>query len=142
MKYKNLLSWILRTIIALILLQTLFFKFTGAAESIYIFETIGLEPIGRYSSGIVELIASILILLPKTKTWGALLAFGTMTGALFFHLTTLGIEVLGDGGLLFSMAVFTFLSSIVTLVLHKSELPIITSKRFKSIFSIELETAK
>ena len=67
-------AWICRIVAAAILLQTLFFKFTGAAESIYIFTKVGLEPWGRIGSGIVELIAAILILIPRTTWLGAGLA--------------------------------------------------------------------
>ena len=123
MKPKTVFSYIIRIIISIILIQVLFLKFTGAPESIYLFEMIGLEPIGRYSSALVELLAGILMLIPTTKTWGALLTVGTMIGALFFHLTTLGIVVNGDGGLLFGMAIVTFILAITILLLHKEELP-------------------
>src|SRR6266571_1718340 len=83
-------SWALRGIVAVILLQTLFFKFTGAKESIYIFTTLGAEPWGRIGSGVVELIASILLLMPRTAVFGAILALGTICGAIFAHLTTPG----------------------------------------------------
>src|SRR6476661_5058515 len=100
----SIISWICRIIVAVILLQTLFFKFTGAEESKYIFSTVlspELEAFGRIGSGIVELIAVILLLLPATVWFGAALALGTISGARFSHLTKLGIEVKGDGGLLF-----------------------------------------
>jgi len=116
-------SWVLRLAVAGILLQTLFFKFTGAPESVYIFETMGAEPYGRIGSGVVELIAGILLLWPGTVVWGALLSLGVISGAIMSHLTKLGIEVLGDGGLLFSMAVFVWLGSATLLWLHRKELP-------------------
>src|SRR5262250_1525066 len=97
-------SWALRLIVAVILLQTLFFKFTGAAESVYIFSTLGAEPWGRIGSGIVELIAAILLLVPATVTVGASIALVVIVGAIMSHLTVLGIEVQGDGGLLFVLA--------------------------------------
>ena len=118
------LSWIFRIVVAVILLQTLFFKFTGAPESVYIFETLGMEPWGRFGSGIAELLASVLILIPRTKVYGALVALGVMVGAIFSHLTSLGIEVQGDGGLLFGMAVIVFVSSALVLAIHRSELAI------------------
>lgn len=114
--------WILRLIAAIIMLQTLFFKFSAAPESIYIFKTVGMEPWGRIGSGIVELIASILILIPRTTEWGALLALGTISGAIFFHLTTLGIEVQGDGGLLFVYALVVFFASAILLFTHKHQI--------------------
>lgn len=121
------LSWIVRVVPALILLQTLFFKFTGAPESVFIFETLGAEPWGRIGSGLVELVAAILLLIPARKVWGALLAAGVMVGAIGGHLTKLGIEVQGDGGTLFGMALAVFACSVLVLVLHRDELPLVGS---------------
>jgi uncharacterized membrane protein YphA (DoxX/SURF4 family) len=95
------------------LLQTLYFKFLGAEESIYIFETLGLEPIGRVGSGIVELLVAILILIPRTTLIGAILGLGTITGAIFAHLFFLGIEIKNDGGTLFILAIITFLCCLI-----------------------------
>ena len=89
---------------AIILLQTLYFKFSAAPESVYIFSTIGAEPAGRIGSGVVELIAAVLLLWPAFAWAGALLALGTMSGAILSHLTVLGVEVMGDGGTLFALA--------------------------------------
>ena len=89
--------WVLRLVAAAIMLQTLFFKFSGSDESIYIFKTLGMEPYGRIGTGVMELIASILILYPKTTVYGAVLAIGLMAGAIFFHLTKLGLVVMDDG---------------------------------------------
>ncbi|MEM6793452.1 MAG: DoxX family protein [Acidobacteriota bacterium] len=125
-KTPNRIAWTSQIIIAVILLQTLFFKFTGAEESIHIFETVGLEPYGRIGSGIAELIASILLLVPSTAALGALLAAGVMVGAIGSHLfTPLGIEVLGDGGLLFGMAVTVFVLSLLVATLRRHSLPVI-----------------
>jgi len=123
-------GWVLRIAAAVILLQTLFFKFTGAPESIYIFSTLGQEPVGRIGSGVVELIASILILLPVAPAvaTGALLALGTMSGAIFFHLTRLGIVVMDDGGTLFMLAIVVWLCSAVVLFLYRRSLPILGSR--------------
>ncbi len=107
-KTNMTLSWVLRIIAAIILGQTLFFKFSGAEESKYIFSTLGMEPAGRYGSGVAELIAVVLLLIPGTAAWGALLGLGVISGALVSHLTVLGIEVKGDGGLLFYLAVAVF----------------------------------
>jgi hypothetical protein len=111
---------------ALILAQTLFFKFTGAAESIYIFTKVGLEPWGRYGSGVAELIAAILLLTPRLAWAGALLALGLISGALVGHLTVLGIAVKNDGGLLFGLAVTVFVTSAVTAFLHRRQIPAVT----------------
>ena len=118
-------SWALQIVVAVILLQTLFFKFTGAAESVHIFSTLGAEPWGRIGSGVVELIAAILLLVPATVTIGAVLALGVMVGAIMSHLTVLGIEVQGDGGLLFALALTVFVGSVVVLVLRRRDIPLV-----------------
>ena len=105
---KQILHWTLRFIPAIIMVQTLWFKFTGAPESIYIFETVGMEPWGRYGSGITELIAAVLLVIPSKSVYGAVVGMGVIGGAIFFHLTKLGIEVQHDGGQLFILAVVTF----------------------------------
>jgi uncharacterized membrane protein YphA (DoxX/SURF4 family) len=121
----NILSWVLRATAAVILLQTLFFKFTAAPESVYIFTKVGSEPWGRIGSGVVELIAAVLILTPRFTWLGSVLALGVMAGAILSHLTILGIEVQGDKGLLFALAVIVFVSSAVNLVLHRNAIPLI-----------------
>jgi putative oxidoreductase len=121
----KLLSWVLRLTAAVILLQTLFFKFTAAPESVYIFTKVGAEPWGRIGSGVVELIAAILILTPRLTWLGSLLATGVMTGAILSHLVVLGIEVQGDKGLLFVLALIVFVCSTANLLLHRSEIPVI-----------------
>lgn len=122
---QNIFSWALQIIVALILFQTLFFKFTGAEESKYIFSTLGLEPWGRIGSGIVELIAVVLLLIPRTVPFGAILALGTISGAIMSHLTRLGIIVKDDGGLLFALACIVFVASAILLFLHRREIPVI-----------------
>lgn len=121
---KNILL-VLRLIVAVILLQTLYYKFGGHEDSIYIFTTLGLEPYGRIGIGVMELIASILILLKRTSWAGALLTVGLMAGAIFSHLTQLGIEVKGDGGQLFYMAVGTWVLSLVVLWSERKQIPFI-----------------
>ncbi len=118
-------TFFLKVIVAAILLQTLYFKFTGAPESVYIFETVGMEPWGRYGSGVVELLASILLLIPRTAWLGAVLALGVICGAIFFHLTILGIEVMGDGGFLFILACVVFVFSLIILWKERKNIPII-----------------
>jgi|SRR5688572_12633843 len=121
------LSWLLQIVVAVILLQTLFFKFTGAEESIYIFTTVGAEPWGRYGSGVMELVAAVLLLIPGTVALGALLAAAVGVGAVFSHLTLLGIDVQGDGGLLFGLACVVLIGSAIVLTLHRKELPLVGS---------------
>lgn len=129
MKSKvHIFYWILRLVAAFIMLQTLFFKFTGAPESIYIFETVGLEPFGRYASGVAELFASVLLLIPRTTWLGALLALGVMTGAILSHLTVLGIVVQDDGGTLFIMALLVAISSAILLWANRGDIPVIGEK--------------
>ena len=121
-----IVSWALRGIAAVILLQTLFFKFSGAEESVYIFTALGMEPWGRIGSGVVELIASVLLLVPRTVTVGAILSLGVISGALVSHVTKLGIALraVGDNGELFALAVVVFVCSAAVLVLHRSEVPL------------------
>ena len=115
---------VIRILIAIILIQTLRFKFTAHPDSIYIFSKVGLEPFGRIGIGILELIAAILILIPKTIWAGALLVVGLMAGAIFSHLTQLGIDINGDNGQLFYMALGTFLLSALILFQHRKQHPI------------------
>ncbi len=118
--------WILQIVSALILLQTLFFKFSAAEESVYIFSTIGMEPWGRIGVGISELITGILLLTKKFAWFGALMAAGIMAGAIFFHITILGIEVKGDGGYLFGLACFVFVASFGILWMRKETIPFLS----------------
>src|SRR5262250_3122664 len=117
MKKMIILFWVLRVVAAVIMLQTLFFKFSGAEESVYIFSTLGLEPWGRIGTGVVELIAAILLLTPSTVAYGAVLSLGVITGAIFSHLTRLGITLpaVDDHGELFALAVTVFVCSAAVL---------------------------
>ena len=125
-KTQKIVSWLVRLMAAVILLQTLFFKFTGAPESVYIFTKVGMEPWGRYGSGVAELIAALL-LLSSCHCWlGALLALGVMAGAIVSHLTVLGIVVQNDGGLLFGLALTVAACSLVTLFLHRRQIPVVS----------------
>jgi uncharacterized membrane protein YphA (DoxX/SURF4 family) len=123
----TIVSWICRIVVAIILFQTLFFKFTGAEESKYIFTTLmgpELEAYGRVGSGLIELIAVILLLTPSKAWLGAFIALGTISGAIISHLTILGIVVKDDGGLLFGLATAVFVMSAIVLLIHRRELPI------------------
>ena len=128
-KTQNLISWALQIVVAIILFQTLFFKFTGAEESKYIFTTLGIEPWGRLGSGVLELIAVICLFIPSTVTYGAILAMGATGVAILSHLTKLGIVVknsngMNDGGLLFTLAIVTFISSVVILLIRRTQIPV------------------
>ncbi len=130
MNAKAILSWVFRLLAAIILLQTLYFKFTGAPESIYIFTQLGIEPWGRIGSGVAELIVSILLLIPGTAWLGAIGGIGVMAGAIGSHLTKLGIEVQGDGGTLFYLGVLVLISCVIVLFLHLND-----AKRFLARFT-------
>ena len=121
-KYQNILGWILRLIASVIMLQTLYFKFSGAEESVYIFTQLDMEPWGRIGIGVMELIASVLILYPRTTAIGAVLGIGLMSGAVFFHLTKLGLVVMNDGGQLFIYALLVLISCMLLAVLQKNVL--------------------
>ena len=124
---QKIVSWALQVAVAAILFQTLFFKFTGAEESRYIFSTLlgEREAVGRIGSGVIELIAVALILYPRTAWLGALLALGTISGAIFSHLTKLGVVVRGDGGLLFALALVVFAASATVLLFRRREIPVV-----------------
>jgi len=116
-----LITWVFRILAAVIMLQTLYFKFTAHPQSVHLFSLLGMEPWGRIGTGILELIASILILYPRTTGFGALLGLGLMCGAIFFHLTKLGIVFDGDA-ILFTYAVITFISCAVLIFIYRKEL--------------------
>lgn len=121
----RVVSWIAQLAVAAILAQTLFFKFTAAPESVWIFETLGMEPWGRIGSGVAELVAVVLLLIPATAALGGLLALGVIAGAIVSHLTKLGIEVQGDGGLLFGLALAVFAGSLLVVWLRRAQLPLV-----------------
>jgi putative oxidoreductase len=139
----RIVSWACRIIAAIILLQTLFFKFTAAPESVYIFTKLGTflhgylpfisvstaEVVGRIGSGLMELIAAALLLTPSFVWAGAILAMAATAGAILSHLTFLGIEVQDDKGLLFALAITVFATSAIALSIHRTQIPVI-GKRF------------
>jgi uncharacterized membrane protein YphA (DoxX/SURF4 family) len=125
------ITWVLRLLAAMIMLQTLYFKFSGAEESIYIFTTIHMEPWGRYGIGVMELIASVLILYPRTTGIGALLGIGLMSGAIFFHLTKLGIVVKDDGGQLFIYCLLVLASCFALVILQRKEITYFITSSFQ-----------
>jgi putative oxidoreductase len=122
MKTKTVISLVFRLVAAVIMLQTLYFKFTGQPESVYIFSAVGMEPWGRIGTGVAELVSSIFLLLPATIVLGAMMAVGIMLGAIATHLFFLGIEVQGDGGQLFFYALAVLMSSVALLWLHSERL--------------------
>ncbi|WP_421804160.1 DoxX family protein [Flagellimonas sp.] len=123
MTTKSILSLVLRLVPAIILLQTLYFKFSAAPESVFIFEQLGLEPWGRIGLGVAELIIAILILVPKTTWLGALLGIGIMAGAIFSHVTQLGVVVQNDGGTLFILALVTLIFCMVLAWVNRKQIP-------------------
>lgn len=122
MQPARALSWTAQLVAAAIFGQTLFFKFSGAPESVAIFRTLGVEPWGRIASGVVELVVVLLLLTPRRAALGALLGLGTISGAIGAHLTQLGIEVEGDGGLLFALACVTWVACATVLWIRRGEL--------------------
>lgn|GEM_PF-94318 len=131
-KLHATVSWIFQSVAAAILLQTLFFKFTGAAESKYIFTTLGVEPWGRIATGTLELLATVLLLRGRWAVFGALLAIGLMFGAIVSHLTKLELVVQDDGGLLFALAVTVFGASVIVVWLHRFRIPYVGALLFTS----------
>ena len=121
MSVKNAILWVLRLTAAFIMLQTLYFKFTAHPQSVRLFTELGMEPWGRIGTGVGELIASVLILLPRTTGFGALLGTGLMSGAIFFHLTKLGIRFDGDYGL-FTLALIAFVCCAALLVVFRDQI--------------------
>jgi len=121
----KILSWIARLLAAVILLQTLFYKFTGAKESKFIFTELGAEPWGRIGSGIMELIASILILIPATTVYGSLAGLGIMGGAILSHVLVLGLVVQDDHGQLFVYALLVFISCFYLVWINRKSLPVL-----------------
>ncbi|MEJ1238071.1 DoxX family protein [Chryseolinea sp. T2] len=127
---KVILSWLLRLTAAFIMVQSLFFKFSGAEESVYIFSKLGMEPWGRIGTGVAELIASVLLIIPRTTWLGAALGLGTISGAIFFHLTSLGIEVMNDGGQLFIYALITAACCLILLLMEREKVQTVIHSTF------------
>ncbi len=119
---KNIAYLIARLLAAVIMLQTLYFKFSASEESVYIFTMVEMEPEGRWLVGIFELIAAILLIIPRTAWLGGIVALGLMLGAIGMHLTLLGIEVMDDGGYLFLLAVIVFICALYVVVANKNQI--------------------
>ena len=126
---KTIFTWFLRILAALILLQTLYFKFTAKPESVELFTILGMEPWGRIGTGVAELIASILILIPRTTLLGALMGLGLMAGAIFFHLTKLGVNFGGDT-VLFIYAVIVFVCCLALIIIYRKNIPQLLKFKF------------
>ncbi len=121
MQTKNVISWILRLVVAVILLQTLYYKFTAHPDSVHIFSALGVEPYGRIGLGIIELITAVLVLMPRTQLYGMVLSLGIILGAIFSHLLVLGVNVQNDGGGLFTLAIIVLIACAIYLIMHKDE---------------------
>lgn len=131
MKLKSIIDWALRIAAAVILLQTLYFKFTGQPESVELFSKLGVEPWGRIGTGVIELIAGVLLLIPSTVVFGALLGIGLMLGAIASHLLVIGIESQGDGGQLFGLALIVLACCLVIAFMHKSQIQMYINRLLK-----------
>ncbi len=116
------MSWIAQILAAVIMGQTLFFKFAAAPEPVHIFTTLGVEPWGRLATAVFELIAVVLLMIPRAAVFGGLLGVGLMIGAIGSHLTRIGIVVLNDGGLLFGMALATLIASVTIVLIRRKQL--------------------
>lgn len=123
-KTTRIIDWLFRIAIAVILLQTLYFKFTGHPESVALFSKLGVEPWGRIGTGVIELIAGILILIPASALIGAGLSLGLMAGAIASHLFVIGIESDNDGGQLFMLAIIVLALSLAVLAIRRKEIPV------------------
>ena len=134
MKIQLILIWALRLVAAYIMLQTLYFKFTGHEQSVRLFTELGMEPWGRIGTGVIELVASILILYPKTTGIGAVLGIGMMAGAIFFHVTKLGLKFDGDYGL-FAFAVITFVCCAILFLVYRNQVFALLKPNHKTGFS-------
>lgn len=121
MQTKNVISWILRLTVAVILLQTLYYKFTAHPDSVHIFSALGVEPYGRIGLGVIELITAVLVLLPRTQLYGMVLSLGIISGAIFSHLLVLGVNVKNDGGGLFTLAIIVLIACVVYLFMYRDE---------------------
>ncbi len=132
-------SWVAQLAVAAILGQTLFFKFTGAPETVALFEVVGLGDAGRIGTAVAELVAVVLLLIPRTAWAGGLVAMGVLSGAITSHLTRLGISidpvVLGDprleplaGPSLFAMGVVAFVAGALVVVLRRSQVPVVGAR--------------
>lgn len=119
---SNFISWILRIIATFIIFQIVYFKLSGDPQCIFVFETMGIEPHGRFITGLIELVVGIFLLIPNTKLLGILGSFGAASCCLSAHFTVLGIEINNDGGQLFSMTASVFVLSLFLSILHKDEI--------------------
>lgn len=126
---RNIFPWLFRIVAAVIMLQTLYFKFTNHPQSVQLFTELGMEPWGRIGTGVGELIASILILVPRTTLIGAIMGLGLMSGAIFFHLTKLGIYFGGDA-ILFSYALICFLCCAGLIIIYRKNIPQLLKFKF------------
>jgi uncharacterized membrane protein YphA (DoxX/SURF4 family) len=126
----KIINIVFRVVPAIIMLQTLYFKFTAHPQSVKLFTILGMEPWGRIGIGVFELIAAILLMINRTKLLGALLGIGLMLGAIFFHLTNKNIGINFDGDpILFIYAVITLLCcSIIAFINRKGIINILKLK--------------
>ena len=120
---QKILIWVCSLIAAGIMIETLFFKFTAAPESVYIFRKMGTEPWMRWVQGIWELLASIGLLWPRLRWAGGILTTGAMAAAILSHLTWLGFAVQNDHGLLFGMSNVTFTSGVIVMMMYREHIP-------------------
>ncbi len=124
----RIVIFLVKFLITIIVGQTLFFKFSGAVESIYIFSVLGVEPWGRLALGVLELLSLVFLWIPKTTLYALILILGMMSGAIASHLFILGIEIMGDKGELFILGVVTWLCTAVLLFIKREEIKLLSMK--------------
>ena len=130
--WTRAIPWAAQIGVAAILGQTLFFKFTYAPETQVIFGPRGGRPAATLV-GLAELVCVVLLLLPRTAALGAAFSLLVISGAIFTHLTSLGIQVVNpqtgesDGGLLFGLAILVVIGSAIVLYFRWRELPFVQS---------------
>lgn len=128
-KLQSFLSSIARISAALILFQILYFQLTGASFSVEIFSTLDVEPVGRIASGILGLIAAVLLLIPRFAWIGAFLALCLMSLLLYFHLTVFGTEIKEIGGTLLALSILVSFCCVATLYMHHRQIPFFRRKK-------------
>lgn len=135
-KPLGIVSWVGQLVVVAILGQTLFYKFSGASETVALFEVLGMGAAGRYGTALMELVAVVLLLVPRTAWAGGLVALGVISGAIMSHLTTLGVSIdaekLGNPDLaplegpgLFVMALIVFAASAAVVVIRRRQIPVV-----------------
>lgn len=116
-----IVQWTLRLFISFYLIQYSYVKLSGQQSAIELFTTLEMEPWGRITIGILELITVLLILYPRTTVLGGLLGMVSMAAVIYYHLTQLGIAIRGDS-FLFIIACAIFAASLALVITNRKQL--------------------